>query len=288
LAQELGADDVRVHALVNVATVHLRADLDAEAPMWAAVAEGEATGQHHEVTRGMGNLAYSLMTGDRPARSAEIIEQAITYAQQHEVETLRQYLLAMQGHVALLEGRWDEAAAILSGTVDAGSSVPHLLALTSLALLQVRRGDDGAEATLDQAWPLAEAAGEPQRVVPLAEVEAERAWLEGRLDLSTRRLRDAFAMSRSAVGAHGRLAVWLQEAGGLDGVPADLAEPYRSELEGRWTDAASVWRERGMPYEEAMALARGGPAERRRALQIAEDLGAVPLVRRLRVQDVGR
>ena len=95
-------------------------------------------------------------------------------------------------------------------------------------------------------------------------------------------------MSRSAIGAHGRLAVWLQEAGGLDGVPADLAEPYRSELEGRWTDAASVWRERGMPYEEAMALARGGPAERRRAMQIAEELGAVPLVRRLRGQDGGR
>ena len=287
LAQELGADDVRVHALVNVATTHFRADLDAEAPLWAAVAEAEAVGEHHEVVRGMGNLSYPLMTGDYPARSAEITERAIAYAEQHEVETLRQYLFAMQGHIALLQGRWDEAAAILGPAVDAGSSVPQLLALTSLALLQVRRGDDDVAATLDHAWPLVEAAGEPQRIVPLAEVEAEWAWLEGRLEVWSRRLEDAFTMSRSARGAHERLAVWLKEAGGLDDVPDGVMEPYRSELDGRWSDAAAVWRDRGMPYEEARALSRGGPAERQRAVEIAERLGAVPLLRRLGVSVEG-
>ena len=94
-----------------------------------------------------------------------------------------------------------------------------------------RRGDDRAAATLDRAWPLAEAAGEAQRIVPLVEVEAESAWLEGRLDLSTRRLQDGFSMSRTARGAHERLAVWLKEAGGLDIVPEGIAEPYLSELE---------------------------------------------------------
>jgi hypothetical protein len=283
LARELGADDVRVHALVNVGAERIRADLDDEEPLWAAVADGEAVGEHHEVVRAMGNLGYTLMTGDRPARAAEITERAIAYAEQHEVETLRQYLFAMQGHIALLQGRWDEAAAILGPAVDGGSSVPQLLALTSLALLQVRRGDDAVAATLERARPLVEAAGEPQRIVPLAEVEAERAWLEGRLDLSTRRLQDGFSMSRSARGAHERLAVWLKEAGGLDIVPEGMVEPYRSELEGCWSDAAAVWRERGMPYEEARALSRGEPAERQQAIEIAERLGAFPLLRRLGV-----
>jgi hypothetical protein len=223
------------------------------------------------------------MTEDRPARAGQITEQGLAYAEQHEVETLRRYLVAMQGHVALLEGRWDEAGAALGQVVGAGSSVPQLLALTSLALLQVRKGDHEAAATFDQAWPLVEAAGEPQRIVPLAEVEAERAWLVGRLDPSTRRLEYAFSVSSSAPGAHGRLAVWLHEAGGLETVPPDVPEPYRSELEGRWSDAAAIWRERGMPYEEARALSRGGEEDRRRAIEIAERLGAVPLLRRLGV-----
>jgi hypothetical protein len=283
LAQELGADDVRVHALVNVGAEHFRADLEDEGPLWNAVAEGEAVGEHHEVARAMGNLGYTLMTEDRPARAGQITEQGLAYAEQHEVETLRQYLVAMQGHVALLEGRWDEAGAALGQVVGAGSSVPQLLALTSLALLQVRKGDHEAAATFDQAWPLVEAAGEPQRIVPLAEVEAERAWLVGRLDPSTRRLEYAFSVSSSAPGAHGRLAVWLHEAGGLETVPPDVPEPYRSELEGRWSDAAAIWRERGMPYEEARALSRGGEEDRRRAIEIAERLGAVPLLRRLGV-----
>ena len=63
--------------LVNVGAEHIRADLDDEAPLWAAVADGEAVGEHHEVVRAMGNLGYTLMTGDRPARAAEITERAI-------------------------------------------------------------------------------------------------------------------------------------------------------------------------------------------------------------------
>ena len=81
--------------------------------------------------------------GVRPAWPArEISERAVLYAEQHEVETLRQYIVAMLGRIAALEGRWDEAEAVLREAVASGSSVPLILALTALALLQVRRGDD--------------------------------------------------------------------------------------------------------------------------------------------------
>ena len=77
-----------------------------------------------------------------------------------------------------------------------------------------------------------EAAGEPQRIVPLAEVEAERAWLAGRLDPSVRHLRDGYALVERVGRRHGRLARWLQEAGVLAEVPPGVSEPYRAELEG--------------------------------------------------------
>jgi hypothetical protein len=224
------------------------------------------------------SLSYSLLVADHPGPAAVIARQAVQYAEEYEVETLRRYLVAMLGRVAVLEGRWDEAAAVL-GEVDArSSSVTSILVLASLALLQTRRGDPEAQATLERAWPLAEAAAEPQRIIPFVEAEAERAWLAGRLTPETRHLRDAYEMARAFDAQRARLARWLQEAGGLEAVPVVRSEPHRAELEGRWADAAAAWAARGMPYDEAKALARTDAAGRRRSVEIARHLGARPLL----------
>ena len=64
--------------------------------------------------------------------------------------------------------------------------------------------------------------------------------------------------------------------------PRGVADPHLAELEGRWADAARQWRVRGMPYEEALALARTDDAGRGQAIAIAERLGAAALLRLLR------
>ena len=60
-----------------------------------------------------------------------------------------------------------------------------------------------------------------------------------------------------------------------------LNEPYRSELLGLADEAAEQWAERDMPYDQALALARGDARARGKALEIAEGLGARPLAARL-------
>ena len=255
LACELGAMDVVVHALVNMETMRFLRDPTDEAPLWDAVAKAQAIGAHHEAVRAMLSIGYTLIECDLPRRAGEVTGQALRYAEQHEVETLRQYLAMMLARIAVLEGGWDAAEVVLQEAVGSMVSVALLSALTALALLQVRRGDEAAAATLERAWPLAEAAGEPQRIVPLAEVEAEWAWLRGELDASLIRMQDAYQLAGLLGGRCGRLARWLQEAGALATIPAEAWEPHRSELEGRWADAALAWRSCGMPYEEALALA---------------------------------
>ena len=211
------------------------------------------------------SLGYSLLAADLPVPAGEITVRGVEYAERYEVETLRGYLIATLGRVKVLVGRWDEAASILHEVVSSGSSVSLILGLSSLALLQVRQGDDAAAATLERAWPLAEAAAKPQRIVPLALAAAERAWLAGRLDPSVRGLRDAYSMVARTDGHAGGLVRWMQEAGALPGEPADVPEPHRAELEGRWNDAADTWEARGMPYEQARALARTGVQGREQA-----------------------
>jgi hypothetical protein len=227
-------------------------------------------------------VAYTAIYADWPGPATGVTQQALRYAEEFEVETLRQYLVGMLGLIAVVEGRWEEADSILTAVMTSAVSVTRMLCLTALALLQVRRGDDAAAATLDQAWPPAEAAGEPQRIVPLAAIEAEHAWLCGRLEPSTRHLQDGYAMAVRVDGNRGRLARWLDEAGALTRPPPTVPEPHRAELEGRWRDAADDWERRGMPYEQAMALAHTDPAGRHQAMEIAERLGARPLLQRLR------
>ena len=55
-----------------------------------------------------------------------------------------------------------------------------------------------------------------------------------------------------------------------------MAEPYARELAGDWEAAAAQWAAIGRPYDEALALADGDGAARRRALDRLHELGAAP------------
>ena len=66
LAQQLDADDVLVHALVNVGSVHALEDPDDDGPIRDAIARARASGDHHEATRAMIAFAYTMMDNDLP------------------------------------------------------------------------------------------------------------------------------------------------------------------------------------------------------------------------------
>jgi DNA-binding CsgD family transcriptional regulator len=78
-------------------------------------------------------------------------------------------------------------------------------------------------------------------------------------------------------------ALWLH----LLGEPvaaAKLSQPYRAYCSGDWREAATQWRLRGSPYEEALALSSGDEAAQRDALAIFDRLGAAPAAAKLRRQ----
>jgi DNA-binding CsgD family transcriptional regulator len=112
----------------------------------------------------------------------------------------------------------------------------------------------------------------------VAAVRAEAAWLEGRHDAVLAETADAFESSRrlNAPWGFGRLAVWRLRAGAddlVDGAP----EPYSLTLRGEWAAAATRWRERGSPYEAALALADADDDDAlREALSTMLETGAAP------------
>jgi hypothetical protein len=136
-------------------------------------------------------------------------------------------------------------------------------ALVPLGLLQARRGDPGAAATLQEATERAFATGEMQWIGSVAAARAEHAWLAGDDRRAAEEAASVFALAVQA--AHpwfaGELAFWLQLAGAPAPVPAMVAEPHRLLLAGDWRAAADAWRALGWPYERALALACGDQNE---------------------------
>lgn len=281
LADELGDDVVRAHALVNVGTVEMRLGPFDARPLLEAFAAADAVGERHEATRALLNLAFQLVELKRLDAAAEMADRALAYADQHEVDALAQYLRAMIGRIDVLRGRWDAAEPRLREALAGGGFAPRMLALESLALLQVRRGDDEAPATLALAREHAVAADEIQRLAPVAVAEAEHAWLVGRLAPGSPDLQRCYdeAVLHDPVYA-GELARWMLEAGAPPGSLGGGDEVYRLEIAGEWEAAAAIWDDRGMPYDRALCLAH---LEHRRdeALAVAEQLGAAPLAARL-------
>jgi DNA-binding CsgD family transcriptional regulator len=159
-------------------------------------------------------------------------------------------------------------------------------ALVALGLLQARRGDPDADATLDEAAARALPTRELQWIGLVAAARAEHAWLHGALDRIATEAATGFALALRAGRAWfaGELACWLWRAGALPEVPALAAEPYRLLLAGDWRAAAGAWHALGCPYEQAQALALGDEEACLQALGLLDGLGARQTAKRLRRQ----
>jgi DNA-binding CsgD family transcriptional regulator len=141
---------------------------------------------------------------------------------------------------------------------------------------------------------LADAAAQPQLILPVAVAIAEAAWLDGDpsgVDASTGQAM-TIALERRDPWSGGELAYWRWRAGVHDELPLEsIAEPYRFSITGDWERAASRWREIGCPYESAVALA-DADNERplRQAIEELQAMGARPaaaiVARRLRERGV--
>jgi DNA-binding NarL/FixJ family response regulator len=172
------------------------------------------------------------------------------------------------------------------------SSVTRMIALTTLGQLYARRGNQEAEATLDEAAALAERTGKLVRISPVCAARAELALLDGD---HRRALEEAGAVreavfSRGNRWDRGELAWLLWQAGDRDVPTEGIAAPYAMQIAGDVAAAAEAWREIGCPYEEACVLAASDdPSTVQCAAAIFEGLGAQPALGRViqRLQALG-
>lgn len=231
-----GADDLR--KAVGLALAH---GLEAEAGRaWSNLvsAAGEA-------------CLYTLV---EPAA-----EDALRFLSARDLDGPASYVRAWRARCLLERGRWDDAADVAGGVLDApvASDIAVLLALTVRGRVRARRGDPGVAEPLDAALERARATGLLQRLAPVAAARAEARWLSGRVDDGRDGLLQAYGLAREVghAWAVGELGLQVRRHGLGEVEPDEAAEPYRLHLRGELRAAARAWDAVGRPYEAADALA---------------------------------
>ncbi len=281
LATRLGDDRTRAHALVNIGSAKImkeRGDIDM---LLEAHAVADAAGDRQEATRALGNLGFTLMWWMEPDEALRYEQQALAYAQEYEAHNLGSYLHTMVAWLRLRAGDWDEAERAAQADVGQGASVVQLLAKTVLAELAVRRGDPDAAERLDDVEAQADRTGEPQRIAPILELRAEWALTHDE-PMPIARFEKLLAEIEPPGRFATRIAAWAVVAG-LD-VECDQSKPvpHVAMLRRDWGGAADAFGDVGWMYDRALMLLVLAEEEAlAEALEIARDLGAEPLARRV-------
>jgi len=290
LARRLGDQETLTHALTNIGSARLNADDErGRADLEQAFEVAVAAGLEDHAARAISNLATTDVERRDYRHARSDLDRALAFVHAHDLAGYAQHLLGNRARMRLDQGDWagaeqDARAALAERAHSGGRAVDPLVAL---ALLQARRGDPGAAATLQEATERAVATGELQWTGQVAAARAEHAWLSGD---AHRVAEEAAGVLEQAVQANhawyaGELAMWMQLAGAPVRVPAMVAEPYRLLLAGDWRAAADAWQERGCLYQQALALARADQEQALlAALALLDGLGASQTAQRLRRQ----
>ena len=293
VATRLGDDATRAHAVVNMACAKVQMDPGETGALLEAHKLANAAGEREDATRALGNLGYVLLSWARPEPALRYLTWALDYAQTYEVHTYVSYVKTGIAWMRLRGGEWDEAERAARSEIERDRTIIQLLAKTVLAELAVRRGDEDAGDRVAELEGHADRAAEPQRLMPVLELQTELA-LTGRRPMLAERFELLAGQMRENGGLRGRFAVRLAGWAAVAGMDVELdwpaSGPYAAMMRRDWEAAADEFGELGWAYDRALMLSLldGQPALVE-GIEVARRLGAEPLTKRLaeRMRELG-
>ena len=214
------------------------------------------------------------------------LTEGIAFARERDLDAARLYMQAWLALTYLHLGRWSEAADVAASVLQLPgvSATSRIVALVAIGRLRARRGDSGVAEALDEALELAGQTGHLQQLGPVWIARAEATWLAGDHTQLPAEAQAAYdlAVAKRHPWFIGELGFWRWRAGDHTSLPPWTARPFAQHIEGDWRAAANEWERLGCPYERAMALMDGDHAAQLLALEILNQLGALPAAEMVR------
>lgn len=290
VAQQFYDVQTECHALVNIGSVTFYSgDEKGQVTLEQSLQLAREQGFEKVAALAYMNLVDNLIRSRIYAQAESYLQEGLSYCIEHNLDAFGLALRAMRARAYFDRGDWvraeEDVTAILS--IQGISVTNRIAALLILSLLRLRRGDPGAQQTLDELRDLAAATGEIQYMAPVAAARAEWWWLQGQHEQCTAEAAEGFRMALPCERPWhlGEVAIWLWRGGEMLKVPEGaLAQPFALQIAGDWRGAAALWEQIGCPYEQALALSDGDVTAQVEALMLLERLGARPMVALMRRQ----
>lgn len=244
----------------------------------------ETHGDRDAEVRALSNMTSMTADYRDMALATDFARRAIETAARYEMQFIGAETRAMYAELLLWQGRWSEVEDVATEALGTQRSA-ETIAWRVLGTLQARRGRSEARTALERMWSLANAAEQLTVVDPAAGALAEYMWLTGDLDPHWLARLDEILAEGIEVGnpwPSGAFALWMWELERLDARPEGTLDMYGWIIDGDLDPAVAFWRDRGIPYELAIALMHGTTDQQLEALRIAEDLGADALAAKIR------
>jgi DNA-binding CsgD family transcriptional regulator len=290
LAGELGDEETLAHAETNLGTALMMSERldEGRELLERSLERASAAGLDEHACRALTNLAWSYNDVFWLDLARETAERALALASERDQWGFATYISAVLGLINLSSGDWDAAAVRAAEAWASRSPTTHRVpSLQVSALVDLRRGDADPGPRLEEAWEIARATQELQRLRPIAAARAEHAWLAGdpaRVEAVTAETFE-LALERGGGRDIGELAVWRARAGLLAEAPEPCLAPYALEIAGDHRGAAAEWAALGAPYERALALIGTDDSESLlEALDALDRLGAAAVAARVRAR----
>ncbi len=288
LAQEVGATEVRVHALNNIGSAQaFSGDLSGIEKLELSLALALEHGFHEQAARVYTNMAsFGVSCRDLPLAS-RFANAGLEFDRRHDLDSWTYYLEGVSAQIALLSSQFAlaESTALEALSHDGLTSVMRLPSLTVLTYVYARTGHRAAQRMFDDANAIALATGELQRIWPVQVARAEIEWLGGSAVGVVSAIDGVLTQPNHDHNPwdFGEAIIWKHRCGEAQVAKLKrVAKPYALEIEGDLEGAAKVWRQIGDPYSEALTLAHGDARQRVRAIELFDEIGAFPAAQKMR------
>lgn len=286
MARRIGDLEVIAAALGSIGTFEL---VEGDEAGWADLEEaaevGRQAGAAELVDRALANLSECAVSTGRLRLALRYVDEMELYSERSEIE--RCNADAGRSVIAFGLGDWAEAERLARSATSAARLDPidRAAALSVLVRLAIRRGDESWRPARDEIVELDRRMASAQVRLPLAALDAERAWILGVVPHPSVRLAYDEACEAGDRAAIGDLGIWLWRLGAIVSIDDRAPNAYRLEVDGQAAEAAANWDEKEMPYQAALALAGSAdPAEVRAAHAALIGLGATAVAARVAVR----
>jgi tetratricopeptide (TPR) repeat protein len=224
LAERLGDPELRAFTTyaLGVAQWFVTPE-QAEATMVRSLELSREIGHDALVGQNLMNLGSGAGDVRHYATAERWLREGIAWFDPRDELLGRAYCVAWLARIALEQGRWSQATALLAQVPDDAPYNSRVTALNVLGRLRARRGDPGAHEPLDEARELLTSDGHLQFRWPVITSLAESAWLAGELDRVVDR---GYLTIAPTAAARGWDIAWLRRW---------LRDPSRPPAHAEWT-----------------------------------------------------